>query len=46
MKMVEAISGMTRTYMGTQDWDNIKHLSKDQIEHLVLNYRGLSALSS
>jgi hypothetical protein len=31
--------------MGTQDWDNIKHLSKVQIEHLVLNYRGLAALS-
>jgi hypothetical protein len=31
--------------MGTQDWGNIKHLGQDQIEHLVLNYRGLSALS-
>ena len=27
--------------MGTEEWDNIKHLTEDQINHLVLNYKGL-----
>jgi hypothetical protein len=27
--------------MGMEDWSNIKHLSTEQINHLVLNYRGL-----
>ena len=27
--------------MGTEDHPNIKHLSNDQIKHLVANYRGL-----
>ena len=25
----------------SEDWSNIKHLSTEQINHLVLNYRGL-----
>jgi hypothetical protein len=27
--------------MGADDWSNIKKLNSDQINHLVLNYRGL-----
>jgi hypothetical protein len=27
--------------MGMEDWSNIKHLSTEQINRLVLNYRGL-----
>src|SRR5438128_39372 len=27
--------------MGADDWSNIKRLNSDQINHLVLNYRGL-----
>jgi len=27
--------------MGLDDWSNIKKLNSDQINHLVLNYRGL-----
>ena len=26
--------------MGVEDWSTIKHLTKDQINHLILNYRG------
>ena len=26
--------------MGVEDWSMIKHLTKDQINHLILNYRG------
>jgi hypothetical protein len=27
--------------MGAEDWSKIKHLSRDQINHVVLLYRGL-----
>jgi hypothetical protein len=27
--------------MGMRDWSHIEHLSQDQINHIVLNYRGL-----
>lgn len=37
----EVFSILLGVSMGMEEWDNIKHLTKDQINHLVLNYKGL-----
>ena len=37
----EVFSVLVGASMGMQDWNNIKHLSQDQIKHLVINYTGV-----
>src|SRR5437660_1239403 len=42
----EVLAVLLGASMGTDNWNTIKQLSRDQINHLVITYRGLSNMSS